>query len=187
MMDQHDADMMRRWQEGDAGAFEELVRRWQQPVGRLVSRLAGNPDQAADLCQEVFVRLYMKAAGYRESGAFSSWLYQIALNVTRDAARRSRRAPLPLEEHDPPAAAASGEAACEYQELTRLVQEALADLPAPLREVLVLRHYQDMNFEQMARLLNTAASTLKSRFAVALTRLRGRLKQLGWSPEETTG
>jgi RNA polymerase sigma-70 factor (ECF subfamily) len=133
------------------------------------------------------LRLYLKGPCYRETGVFSTWLYQIALNVARDAARRGRRAPLPLNDFDPPALVPTGEALCEYQELAQVMQQVLAELPEPLREVLVLRHHEDMNFEQMARLLKTPASTLKSRFAVALGLLRGRLKQLGWSPEETTG
>jgi RNA polymerase sigma-70 factor (ECF subfamily) len=184
-MDQQDADLMRRWQDGDAGAFEELVRRWQQPMGRVLSRLAGRPDRVADLCQEVFLRLYLKGPNYRETGCFSTWLYQIALNVARDAARRARREPLPLENHDPQAP--GGESSCEQQELASIMQQALAELAEPLRTVLVLRHYEGMSFEQMARMLNTPASTLKSRFGVALGRLRGRLEQLGWRPEETTG
>jgi RNA polymerase sigma-70 factor, ECF subfamily len=141
----------------------------------------------ADLCQEVFLRVYLKGQRYREAGVFSTWLYQIALNVARDAARRARREPEPLANHDPPAADASAAVLCEFQELAQLMHRALADLPLPLREVLVLRHYEGMNFEQMARLLKTPASTLKSRFAVALGLLRTRLKQMGWSTEETTG
>jgi len=74
---------------------------------------------------------------------------------------------------------------CERQELARAVQVALAELPRPLREVLALRHDQRMNFEEMARVLGTPASTLKSRFAAALSRLRRRLCELGYSPEET--
>ena len=184
-MDQHDADVMRRWQDGDAGAFEELVRRWQEPMGRFLSRLVGRPEQVADLCQEVFLRLYLKGPRYREGGTFSTWLYQIALNAARDAGRRARRAPVPLQDHDPPAP--DEPAAFEHQETAAIVQQALADLAEPLRQVLVLRHYEDMSFEQMARLLKMPASTLKSRFAVALSLLRARFKQLGWSPEETTG
>jgi RNA polymerase sigma factor (sigma-70 family) len=186
-MDQEDPDLMRRWQQGDAGAFEELVERWQARVGRFLSRLADTPDQAADLCQETFLRLYLKGPRYREAGRFSTWLYQIALNVARDAARRARRAPLPLQDHDPPGPDPGVPAVCEHQELAQAVQEALARLAAPLRTVLVLRHYEGMNFEEMGRLLKTPASTLKSRFAVALRLLRDCLKQRGWSPEETPG
>jgi RNA polymerase sigma-70 factor (ECF subfamily) len=186
-MDQHDAELMRRWQSGDAGAFEELVRRWQGPMGRFLSRMASGPDQVADLCQEVFLRLYLKGPSYREAGVFSTWLYQIAVNVARDAVRRARRLPLPLEGVDPAAPSDGAETASDYQELVEVMQQALAHLPEPLRQVLVLRHYENMSFEEMARVLKTPASTLKSRFAIALVRLRGRLKQLGWSPEETTG
>ena len=67
------------------------------------------------------------------------------------------------------------------------MQKALAELAEPLRTVLVLRHYEGMSFEQMARVLHTPASTLKSRFGVALGQLRGRLEQLGWRREETKG
>ena len=67
---------------------------------------------------------------------------------------------------------------CEQQELAQLVSQAVAELPEPLRVVLVLRHYQGINFEQMARMLGIPASTLKSRFAAALLRLRERLYPL---------
>src|SRR5262245_57223557 len=83
-----DAELMRRWQRGDVGAFESLVRRWQQPMARFLTRLLGRPDRAADLCQEVMLRLYHAGPRYRENGAFAPWLYRIALNVARDAGRR---------------------------------------------------------------------------------------------------
>ena len=184
---QDDADLMRRWQAGDAEAFVDLTRRWQQPMARFLSRLIGQPEQVADLCQEVFLRLYLKGPRYRENGTFSTWLYQIALNAVRDAGRRARRTPVALGDHDPPAHMPDGVARCEQQELTAGVRQALAELPEPLRQVLVLRHYEDMSFEQMARVLGTPASTLKLRFAVALKLLRDRMKELGWSPENMDG
>src|SRR5438128_6672400 len=133
-MNQHDADMMRRWQAGDAAAFEEMVRRWQGPIGRFLSRLASKPDQVADLCQEVFLRLYVKGPCYREVGVFSTWLYRIAMNVARDAARRCRHIPLPLHGLDPPAPPASDTTSFENQELAEVMRQALAELPEPLRE-----------------------------------------------------
>jgi RNA polymerase sigma-70 factor (ECF subfamily) len=179
-----DADLIARWQQGDAAAFAALVRRWQQPVGRFLARLVGPTDQVHDLCQEVFLRVYESSGGYRETGAFSTWLYRIALNVARDAGRRRRREPGALDGADPVAAGPAPEAACARQELARLVARAVAELPEPLREVLVLRHYEDMSFEQIARLTGTPASTLKSRFAAALDRLRRRLPQLGCHQED---
>jgi len=180
-MEPSEAELMRHWQDGDAASFEEIVRRWQGRVGRLLGRLAG-PAAAPDLCQEVFLRLYVAGPRYREEGAFATWIYRIALNVARDAGRR-RHDCLTLGNHEPLDHVAPHEALCR-REAIELVTCALAHLPEALREVLVLRHYQEMSFEEIARLTGTPASTLKSRFAVALTRLRVRLRELGCGPEE---
>jgi RNA polymerase sigma-70 factor (ECF subfamily) len=177
-----DAELVARWRQGEPAAFEALLRRWQQPVARFLTRLLGQPDPAADLCQEVFLRVFLAGPRYREQGAFSTWLYRIALNVARDAGRRARLPLEPLPEPGP-AAGATPVDVCERRELAQAVTQALAELPEALREVLVLRHYEDMNFEEMARVLGTPASTLKSRFATALTRLRMSLQQRGWSLE----
>ena len=184
-MGSDDAELMHRWRRGDACAFSELVERWQQPVARFVFRLTGRAALVPDLCQEVFLRLYQAGARYREAGAIAPWLYRIALNVARDALRRHRHQPPPLADREPPDPAASAEALCQRRELADVVARAVAELPPQLREVLALRHDEDMSFEEMARVLGTPASTLKSRFAAALHRLRDRLHELGWSFEES--
>jgi RNA polymerase sigma-70 factor (ECF subfamily) len=176
--------LVRRWQRGDPGAFEALVRRWQQPIGRFLARLAGRRELAQDLCQEVFLRVYCAGPRYREAGAFSTWIYRVALNVARDAGRRKRRDPVALPDAEPADGAFLAEEVCERRELAHEVAAAVAELPPPLREVLVLRHYEELSFEDMARLLGVPASTLKSRFALAISRLRVRLRHLGWSHEE---
>lgn len=177
-MDPSDAQLVALWQRGDAGAFAALVRRWQQPIGRFLAHLGGSREHVADLCQEVFLRAYEAGPRYRESGVFSAWLYRIALNVARDAARRSRRLPQALPNGEPVAATPAPDAICEERELACLTAQAVAELPEPLRVVLVLRHYDGMSFEDIARLTATPASTLKSRFATALARLRDRLHHL---------
>jgi RNA polymerase sigma-70 factor (ECF subfamily) len=181
-MEPSEAELMRRWRGGDTASFEEIVRRWQGRVGRLLARLAG-PSAAPDLCQEVFLRLYGAGARYREEGAFTTWIYRIALNVAHDAGRR-RHNGVPLGNHHPLDHAAPHDALCR-REAVELVTRALARLPDALREVLVLRHYEGMNFEEIARLTGTPASTLKSRFGVALNHLRNHLRDLGCGPEET--
>jgi RNA polymerase sigma-70 factor (ECF subfamily) len=179
-----DAHLIQRWQQGDAAAFEALVRRWQQPVARFLFRLVGRPEPVKDLCQEVFLRVYLAGPRYRPSAAFSTWLYRIALNVTRDAARRRRREPLSLSDHEVEDRSTPAEAAYQQEELAHIVAQAVADLPEPLRTTLVLHHYEGMNFEEMARLTGTPASTLKSRFAAALRRLRKELQHLDNATEE---
>ncbi|TMQ32299.1 MAG: sigma-70 family RNA polymerase sigma factor, partial [Planctomycetota bacterium] len=165
-------------------AFEELLRQWQQPIGRFLFRLTGKADVAEDLCQEVFLRVYHGRSRYRDNGAFANWLYRIALNVARDAGRRARHGHVSLP-REGLASEAPGDVACQRAEMARIVAECVAELPEPIRLVLVLRHYEQMSFEEIARLTNTPASTLKSRFAAALERLRRRLQERGLGPEET--
>ena len=181
-----DAHLIQRWQQGDAAAFEALVRRWQQPVGRCLFRLVGQAELVNDLCQEVFMRVYSAGPRYRPSAAFSTWLYRIALNVARDAARRRKHEPVSLSDREVEDRAPAAEEACQQHELVSLVAQAVAELPEPLRTVLVLHHYEGMSFEEIARLTETPASTLKSRFAAALRRLRKRLQHLGNDGEEET-
>lgn len=157
------------------------MRRWQQPLARFLTRLLGREDQAADLCQEVFLRAYQAGPRYHERGALSAWLYRIALNVARDAGRR--RQPQPLVNGEALATSITPEMDCARRELARSVADAVAELPEPLRLVLVLRHYEGMSFEDIARLTATPASTLKSRFTAALARLRTRLRGLGGEEE----
>ena len=184
-MDNDDADLLRGWQSGEPAAFSALVRRWQQPMARFLFHLVGQKELVQDLCQEVFLRVFLAAPRYRETGQFSAWLYRIALNVVRDFSR-SRDRQLKLYQGAAPLADSPGpDICCEQQELAQLVSQAVAELPEPLRLVLVLRHYQGINFEQMARMLGTPASTLKSRFAAALLRLRERLHPLVRDTEES--
>jgi RNA polymerase sigma-70 factor (ECF subfamily) len=176
---------MTAWQQGDAASFAALVHRWQGPIARFISRMLGPSAALDDLCQEVFVRVYEAGGRYRERGLFSTWLYHIALNVTRDALRKQRHALVPLEDDDMPHESSGPAVDCERQETSQLVAAAIAELPEPLREVLVLHHYEELNFEQIASLTRTSASTLKSRFAAALARLRRRLQHLDCDLEET--
>jgi RNA polymerase sigma-70 factor (ECF subfamily) len=179
-----DAELIRLWRDGNAAAFEAIVARWQQPIARFFHRYAGADQGINDLCQEVFLRLFCAGPRYRESGTFSSWLYRIALNVARDAGRRCRRPTRSLVNQEIVDHADGAEAACQQQELADCVSDALALLPEPQRLVLVLRHFEGLSFEEIARLTGSPASTVKSRFAAALERLRAQLHQAGWGPEE---
>jgi len=180
-----DGDRMRRWVAGDGTAFEEIVRAWEVAIGRFVNRLTGDVHTAADITQEVFLRVFRAGAKYQNGGQFQAWLYRIALNLCRDAARSKARKPaVSLTPAMDPLAV--GDAECEQRETAEVVAAAVAGLPGHLREVVVLRHYEDMSFEAMGRLLGVPATTLKSRFAVAMTRLEAVLiPRLGIEQQET--
>lgn len=175
-MDPSDEELVRNCQDRSSSAFESLVRRWQESAARFLFHMVDRKESVPDLCQEVFLRVFQALPRYRETGHFSTWLYRIALNVAHDARRRPE-VPL-LPNGDWPAGTPSPAVAFEQHETAAVVRQAVAALPEPLRLVLVLRHYEGMSFEEMARLLGTPASTLKSRFAAALIQLRISLRAL---------
>src|SRR5579883_2772154 len=162
-MGPHDPELIHRWQRGDPRAFDDLVRRWEQPVARLLGRLVGPTDLVQDLCQEVFLKVHAARPRYRDNGNFAAWLYRIVLNVARDAGRRRRHDPVAWQGPEPPDRGLPADERCQQAEAAQAVARAVAELPAPLREVLVLHHYEGLNFERIARLTGTPASTLKSR------------------------
>lgn len=171
-MSDADSEMVGRWSRGEEAAFADIVRRWEPPLARFLGRLA-DANQVPDLLQETFLRVHRARVRYSENGHFSTWLFQIALNVARDSGRR-RPSPEALES-EPACNAASPAGLLEQREESAALLRAIADLPTEWREVLALRHDAGLSFEEMARRLNVPASTLKSRFAAALRRLRERL------------
>ena len=178
------AELIGRWQRGDPAAFEVLVRQWEGPMGRFLFRMTRSVETARDLTQDLFAKVYAARHTYRDRGHFSTWIYRVALNLARDEARRNKRAMEPYPEAELAGDEPPGDGWAERNETVAAVAAALNDLSPPLKEVLVLRHYEDFSFEEMARLLETPASTLKSRFAVALRQLADRLAARGLRPEE---
>ena len=181
-MSQIDHELMRRCREGDFGALAELVDRWDGRVARVLARLVASPSEVEDLRQEVFLKVFRARNRYRARGAFSTWLYRIVLNVARDAARRRR--PEPLGDHEPRATDEPAEQLAEQREVRRQVAAALETLPEMLREPLVLKHYSELTFAQIAEVTGLPASTVKSRVGAALVRLRRALERQGISHEE---
>jgi RNA polymerase sigma-70 factor (ECF subfamily) len=173
-----DHDLMCRCRQGDTEAFCDLFVRWRPRLGRLLSRWTNRPTEAEDLCQEVFLRVYRAREGYRADGAFSTWLYRIALNVVRDDARRRRVTWQALSTQRPPAAVVEPNQAGR-DELQRAVTDALATLADPLREVLLLRQFGELTFAEIADVTGLPASTVKSRVWSALEKLRGELRRRG--------
>jgi RNA polymerase sigma-70 factor (ECF subfamily) len=178
--DRSDHELMSRCREGDAEAFEAIVRRWEQPLGRMVGRLVGPGADIDDLCQEVFVRILRARERYLPSHSFSTWVYRIALNVARDNRRREVRRPhASLEAHDQASATPTPADAIEAQETSQIVDAAVRGLPDALREVLVLKHFGKLSFAEVAEATDVPLGTVKSRMAVALRELRKELQRRG--------
>lgn len=177
-----DHELMHLCGHGMPQAFDELVRRWQQRLARILGRLTGHP-RVEDLCQEVFIKVYLARHRYRPTGEFSTWLYRIAVNVARDDARRQRRwARLPPEPVDA-TSFPSAEVAAVRREEDEAVRIVVWTLPDKLREAIVLKHFGELTFAETADVLGLPVSTVKSRVELALIELRKRLQ----TSDDSTG
>ena len=181
-----DEDLVQAFQTGDISAFDQLVRRWDRKIQGVVYRLVGNHEEARDLTQEAFLKAYRALGTFKREARFSSWLYQIALNATRDRMRRRRRHPdVSLEdvEERPDAslrdARPSAFELIESRDLSRLVAAAMAGLPDEQREVLILKEYEGLTFPEIAETLDVPLSTVKTRLYRGLVQLRIRLERQG--------
>lgn len=178
-MNTSDHELLRRAGLGDATAFESLVRKWELPVGRILRRLLPNVSEVDDVRQEAFVRVLLASRRYKPHCEFSTWLYQIVLNLARDARRRRKWSVELLDNGQPIDGTSDPRSAAQQRETAEIVETALASLPNPLREVLVLRHYAELTFERIAEVLNEPTSTIKSRAKTALEKLHAELRRRG--------
>jgi RNA polymerase sigma-70 factor (ECF subfamily) len=173
--------MWRVQTQDDTNAFADLVRRWEKPIQRLCTRMTGDAHWGEDLAQETFARVFAQRKNYRASGKFSSYIWRIALNLCYDELRRvRRRGESSLDEEQ-----REGVSLVETQATTepgpdnRLAREESADLvrravqrlPESYRSVVILRHYEDLKFREIAELLDIPEGTVKSRMAEALAQL----------------
>ena len=179
-----DAAPLRRAAAGDPAGLSELIDRFAGPLGRTLARLTvpGGPS-ADDLLQETFVRVWTRAGTFDGRAAVSTWVFQIGLNVARDAARRravrdrADRAADPRENGRPPHAPAAG-SVCETEDALDAVRRAVAGLPDELREPLALRRFGGLTVAQAAAALGLPEGTVKDRCFRALKLLRVALAEL---------
>jgi RNA polymerase sigma-70 factor, ECF subfamily len=188
-----DEDLVVSVRAGDVDSLGVLVGRWERPLFRFVSRLLDRPDDARDVCQETFLRILRKSDAFRDGARFSTWMYQIALNLCRDHARRRKRwghlvvasttrgdeDAVPRESAAPRTIESDPDAALEHQERRRAVQKALHGLSRDQREVLVLKEYEGLKFREIADVLGVPESTVKSRMYAALDTMRVSLSASG--------
>lgn len=160
--------------------FEKLVEHHYQPVYRFLLRVSGDREVAFDLTQETFLRLYRAAGSLRAPEKARTWIFTVALNVFRDHRRRCARRPELLAAEPVAAGESPEEAVVQAMDL----EVAIARLGADHATALVLRFYEGMSLEQVARVTGVPVGTVKSRLhhAIKLLRreiLRGEVNRLG--------
>ena len=193
MTQEQELRIIRRVQDGDTEAFEDLVRAHEKTVYNLALRMTGSPQDAEDMAQEAFLKAYRSLPEFRGDSKFSVWLYRIVSNVCLDHLRRqSRRPTVSLitededgeeQEWDLPDESFSPERLLE-QKLTReAVQKGLAQLPEEQRQILLLREIRGLSYEEIAGILSLEPGTVKSRIFRARKRLCAILQREGNIPD----
>lgn len=160
-----DAELVGRLVRGEEAALAELLRRWERPLSAFLHRHTGGRD-VEDLYQETWVRVVHHAGRFDRGKRFSTWLFQIAVNLCRDWHRRHGLDPS-HEEAGETGSTASVRRAEAGIDAARL----LARLPEPQREVVILRYYHDLGEGEVAEILGCPRGTVKSRMHNALARL----------------
>ena len=174
-----DAELVQAFAGGSEQAFKELVCRHEAPLYRFVWRQVRNQTEAADLCQEIFVKLFLKAGSFRGESSFRTWLYQIAMNQCRNHFRsRGRERLEDVEIETLPLADCPANDAAEAAQEARRVRAAVEGLPPKQRDTLELRFYKDCTFAEIAEIMSCAVGTAKANYHHAITSLRKRMRGL---------
>src|SRR5215213_6668118 len=166
---------------GDAEAFGEIVRRWERRIFALAYGMLGREDDARDATQETFLAAFRNLRGFRGDAKVSSWLHRIAVNQCITRQRRAKvRSESPLDEEvaefslpvsDSPASVV------EERQETLAVRRAINSLPVELRQVVIMKEFEELTFREIADVLDLPLSTVKSRLYTALKQLQMRLKK----------
>lgn len=178
MQSPSDDRLMERISHGDEEAFEQLVERWQYQVFAFLIDMLGDREEAEDLTQETFLRLYDHAGRYRRQDRFRGWLLRIAGNLARSALRRRRILRwirFEPERHDRMSTTADPDAALEREELRTAVRTAVARLPWRQRQAVVLKRFQDLDYREIAEAMNTTVPAVESLLQRAAATLRREL------------
>lgn len=165
---------------GLEGGFEELVRRYQRPISAYVYRMVGDYDCALDLTQEIFIKIYASLSRYRPEFKFSTWIYKIAHNAAIDHLRRNAGRERSINsgtESEPQqlvieSKGLSPEQQSEREERRIEIESVVRLLPTAYRELIVLRHSQDLTYEEIVEVTGLPLGTVKNRLFRAREMMR---------------
>jgi RNA polymerase sigma-70 factor, ECF subfamily len=181
-----DEQIVERALAGDADAFGEIVRRWERRIFALAFGMLGREEEARDATQETFLSAFRNLRGFRGEAKVSSWLHRIAINQCITRQRRAKvRGETALEDETETAATPflapahqSPARAAESRQRTEIVRRAVEALPAELRQVVVMKEFEELTFQEIAEALDLPLSTVKSRLYTALRQLQMRLQKV---------
>jgi RNA polymerase sigma-70 factor, ECF subfamily len=158
-----DTEVIARVLAGDVDQYAEIVRRHQDRLYRHAAGMVLDPDAAADLVQDAFVAGYVRLATCRDTSKFGIWIFQILRNRCLDHLKARRRRDVSLAAHHYPSAPDNPDTDLERTALREVLDGALARLPDAQREAFLLKHVQDLTYEEMAEVVGASESALRMR------------------------
>jgi len=170
---------------GDAEAFGEIVRRWERRIFALAYGMLGREEDARDASQETFLAAFRNLRGFRGEAKVSSWLHRIAVNqcITRQRQARVRSEAVLEDEQEKDAGSFampvrySPSRVVEGRQETVAVRRAINSLPIELRQVVIMKEFEELTFREIADVLELPLSTVKSRLYTAMKQLQMRLQK----------
>jgi RNA polymerase sigma-70 factor (ECF subfamily) len=179
-MDVSDASLVASTRRGDQRAFAELVRRYRDRHARFATRMLGDADEAEDVLQSVFVRAFRHIDKCDDPERFGAWLHRIVVNECRTFVTRRGQRELRMVREPMVMDALATEDVASDPALRRKIERALATLPVDMREAFVLKHVEEMEYEEMAEVTGAGVSALKMRVKRATERLREQLEGVAY-------
>lgn len=179
-------ELIRLCRKGEQNACRSLVERYQDSLYNYCFRILKDPSEAEEIAQECFVRTLTRLDRYKESYPFASWLFRIAHNLCIDHIRKRKRIAYSLDAgiegeegswHPEPASRnPSPQEDTIQQETNELLNQAIAELPEQYRSILLLRHQEDLSYQEISSILKLPLGTVKIRIHRARERLKRRLR-----------
>jgi len=184
-----DGELIAKAISGREEGFEELVRRYQRPITIYVYRILGNYDASLDVTQEVFIKVYNSMTRYSSEYKFSTWLYKISRNAAIDYLRRRSNHEQSLETENADGAyqlqfeskRPSPEQEREQSEWREEIATVVKRLPAGYRELILLRHTQDLSYDEIAEITGLPLGTVKNRLFRAREMMREIFVERGFN------
>jgi RNA polymerase sigma-70 factor (ECF subfamily) len=181
-----DEELISRFQQGDNYAFDLLVKRYKDPLLNFVYRFVGDKEEAEDIVQETFLRLFKNKHYYREIAKFSTWIYTIAGNLAKTELRRRKRRKLlsishfmsSEKDYDIPDEDSNPEREANTVITDKIIQKAIDKLSPKFKQVIILRDIQGFSYEEISEIVGIPLGTVKSRVNRARLKLQEDLQHL---------
>lgn len=186
-MDEREKLLIKKCRSGDVEAFEQLISSYERRAYNIALRVMGNEEDAKDMAQEAFIRIYRAIKDFKEQSAFSTWLYRIVTNVCLDEIRKRKKQKLvSLEGNlesiigdvqvETGTSSGQPEAAYELEEQKRVIMKAIYELSEEYKTAVILRDIQGFSYEEIAAILDCSSGTVKSRISRGRNLLRDKLR-----------